>query len=214
MRSGKKAGYPSIERFVLGPLKVNTYLVYDQQGGEGFIVDPAADDLELRKRISALGIGNWSIFLTHGHADHIIGVPRLRDELSAPVMIGEEDAPMLEDPLLNLSLMLGTPLTTTPAEKFISHGQTIRMGQFTADLIGVPGHTPGGIALRFPGILISGDTLFAGSIGRSDFPGGDGYLLVKMIKERLLVHTEDRVLPGHGPETTVSAEAAQNPWLK
>lgn len=204
---------PHWERYVFGPLAVNTFLVFDPEGGDGLIVDPGENSPQLRQRLQDLGPKRWTIFLTHGHADHILGVPSLRDELPAEVWISREDAPMLADPELNLSKLLGLEVSTRPAERLLAHGEKITVGRFTGELIAVPGHTAGGLALRFPGLILAGDTLFAGSIARSDFPGGDGYQLVRMIKDRLLVFPEDLVLPGHGANTAIAEEAAHNPFL-
>ncbi|NLI75486.1 MAG: MBL fold metallo-hydrolase [Candidatus Riflebacteria bacterium] len=205
---------PTVERFVLGPLEVNTYLVYDEAGREGLLIDPADEDAGLLARIRKLGFPGWRIFLTHGHADHILGVTYFRQKLGAPVIIGREDAPMLEDSHLNLSDMLGMGFSTGPAETVVGHGDRLTVGRFAGEIIGVPGHTPGGLALHFPGVVFSGDTLFAGGIGRSDFPGGDGVQLVAMIRDRLLPLGEAEVFPGHGPASTLRREGESNPFLQ
>ena len=205
---------PTVERFVLGPLEVNTYLVYDETGREGLLIDPADEDTGLLARIRKLGFPGWRIFLTHGHADHILGVTFFRQKLGAPVIIGREDAAMLEDSHLNLSDMLGMGFSTGPAETVAGHGDRLTVGSFPAEILGIPGHTPGGLALHFPGLVFSGDTLFAGGIGRSDFPGGDGARLVAMIRERLLSLGEAEVFPGHGPSTTLRCQGATNPFLQ
>ncbi len=205
---------PTVERFVLGPLEVNTYLVYDETGREGLLIDPADEDAGLLTRIRRLGFPAWRIFLTHGHADHILGVTFFRQKLGAPVIIGREDAPMLGDSRLNLSDMLGLGFSTGAAETLAGHGDRLTVGRFTGEIIAVPGHTPGGLALHFPGQVFSGDTLFAGGIGRSDFPGGDGPRLVAMIRERLLGLGDAKVFPGHGPSTTLRTEKDTNPFLQ
>lgn len=206
--------HPKVERFVLGPLAVNTWLVYDEVAKAGLLVDPADDAPELQARIDHLALRTWAIFLTHGHGDHILGVTAFRQRLGAPVLMSREDAPMLGDPALNLSIMLGFGFSAAPPDTCLAHGDTLPLGRFKGEVIAVPGHTPGGLVLRFPGLMITGDTLFSGSIGRSDFPGGNGYQLVKMIKDRLLPHADDRVFPGHGPTTTIGAEKTGNPFLE
>ena len=120
---------------------------------------------------------------------------------------------MLTDPLMNLSQFMGAPITIPGEFKTVRHGQTLTFGTTEATVVAVPGHTPGGVALVFPGFIFSGDTLFAGSIGRSDFPRGDGKLLVNMIRERLLSLPNRVVFPGHGPETEITIENESNPFL-
>jgi glyoxylase-like metal-dependent hydrolase (beta-lactamase superfamily II) len=200
-------------RLTLGPFQVNTYLIHDPESGELLIIDPALSGREMSAAMSAVGAKSVMIFLTHGHADHILGVEALKKETGAQVVISREDAPMLADPMLNLSQFLGTPITVSSPDRLVEHGQTLRLGTHEATAIAVPGHSPGGMALAFPHMLFSGDTLFAGSIGRSDFPRGDGPLLVKMIRERLLTLTNRPVFPGHGPETDLAAELDSNPFL-
>jgi len=202
-----------IECFTLGPLDVNTYLVYDPEAGDGLIIDPAEDDPRLLKRLEELAWKTTRIFLTHGHADHIAGLEAVRSATGATVLCSQEDAPMLGDARLNLSMFLDAAFTTQPPDRIIGHGDEITLGRETATVIAVPGHTPGGMALAFRDAILTGDALFVGSIGRSDFPGGNGAQLVSAIKDRLLPLGDRLVLPGHGPATRLAHEAVNNPFL-
>ena len=202
------------ERFPLGELGTNAYLLYDAEGGPGLVVDPGDRGPAMLARIRSLKLDPLTVFLTHGHIDHIGGIDWLRQETGARVVVSPEDAGALTDPAVNLSLYMGEPLAFKAADATIVHGEEISLGRHRGKVIAVPGHTPGGLALAFPGLVISGDALFAGSIGRSDFPGGNGPLLVRMIRERLLTLGDGVVLPGHGPETTLAAEGRENPFLR
>lgn len=194
-------------------MEVNTYLVYEKNGESALLIDPADESPELLNHIRELNLNEILIFLTHGHADHILGLDFFRRKIPARVMISAEDAPMLSDPGLNLSSYLGEDFTVEPAEKIASDGQKIEIGSFSGELFKIPGHTPGGMVIVFPGMIFSGDTLFAGSVGRSDFPGGDGRALIDSIKSRILTLPDRQVFPGHGPETTISEEKQNNPFF-
>ncbi|EKD82862.1 MAG: beta-lactamase protein [uncultured bacterium] len=199
------------ERFVLGPLQVNTYLVYEPDSAQALLIDPAEESPTLLARINELGFSAVIIFLTHGHADHLAGVEYFCKKLrNAKVAISQEDAAMLGDPDLNLSSYLGEPIALKEADLILKNNDTLGpQGVIAA----VPGHTPGGLILIFPGMVFSGDTLFAGSIGRSDFPGGDGRQLIKAIKDRIFTLSDRYVFPGHGPETRIAEEKAENPFF-
>ncbi|HNW33907.1 MAG TPA: MBL fold metallo-hydrolase [Candidatus Ozemobacteraceae bacterium] len=208
-----QSGKIIIECFTLGPLDVNTYLAYDPETGDGIIIDPAENDPALLKRLEELAWKTARIFLTHGHADHIAGLEAVRSATGAAVFCSQEDAPMLGDARLNLSMFLDTAFTARPPDRIIRHGDEITLGRETGTVISLPGHTPGGVALAFRDVIFSGDALFAGSIGRSDFPGGNGAQLVSAIKDRLLPLGDRLILPGHGPATRLAHEAAHNPFL-
>lgn len=203
----------TVVRMVLGSFQVNTYLVVENEGRSAFLIDPALPDPDIIKKIKEYKVEKTTIFLTHGHADHILGVDFCRRECGAEVWCSAEDARMVVDPGLNLSALLGENFVIQKPDKTIVHEQKVCLGKHAAQVIALPGHTPGGLALCFDSLVFSGDALFAGSIGRSDFPGGDGHLLVRMIRERLLTLSDRTVFPGHGPETTIAAEKAENPFF-
>lgn len=201
------------ERFVLGPFQVNTYLLFERESKELLIIDPAISSAELFKKIKNLEPKSTIIFLTHCHADHILGLDATKAATQGKIVCSKEDSVMLGNPLLNLSQFFGTPMTVGPQDEFVEHEQEIPLGKYKGKVLSIPGHSPGGIILDFPEMVFTGDTLFAGGIGRSDFPGGDGRQLVKMIRERILTMPDKIVFPGHGPESDIATEKAENPFV-
>ncbi|HDQ92590.1 MAG TPA: MBL fold metallo-hydrolase [Synergistetes bacterium] len=205
-----------IERFALGALWTNAYLIYDS-GSNGFFVDPGGDPEEAMGLIEDRGIMLKYVLLTHGHADHIAGLEKIRAEATSGVLIHEDDASMLESPESNLSAFVGEKLSLLPAERLFRDGDTFRVGDLSISVIHTPGHTRGSSCFLVEesggkGVLLSGDTLFAGSVGRTDLPGGDRDILERSLSRLSALPDEMKVFPGHGPATTIGAERAGNPF--
>lgn len=203
-------------RIPVGMMDSNCYLVGCEETKEGAVIDPGADPKKILKKIDELGLKIKYIILTHGHVDHVGGLAAVQEATNAKVLIHSEDASMLTDSRRNLSLYVGPGLTFKKADQLLEDGDKIKVGNITLDVIHTPGHTRGGISLKCdPDILVTGDTLFAGSVGRSDFPGGSHSQLITSIKSRLLgFPPETRVFPGHGPESTIAQEKRYNPFLR
>jgi glyoxylase-like metal-dependent hydrolase (beta-lactamase superfamily II) len=156
-----------------------------------------------------------AIINTHGHADHIMANSKIREATKAPLYIHAADAPMLLSARLNLSQFLGADYTCQQADKLLADGDSIKVGEFQLKAAHTPGHTPGGISLITDGAVFSGDTLFAESVGRTDFPGGSQSQIVESIKSKLIVLDDAvKVLPGHGPATTIGWERSHNPFIQ
>lgn len=202
----------------LGDFMTNCYTLYHQETREAVIIDPASNGAFLYKQLTDQRLTCVGILLTHGHMDHIAGIPELQDKLGQPVPVyaAETEKGILEDPMQNLSTMLaGKPAVLTP-DILLKDGQELKLLGTTMHCILVPGHTQGGMCYYLPEnhILISGDTLFSGSIGRSDFPTGDGRLLVQSIQDKLLsLPEETTVYPGHNQKTTIGREKKYNPFF-
>jgi hydroxyacylglutathione hydrolase len=203
----------SITRFITGPIETNTYLV-SNDGKRCVIVDPASGCDELLRKIVVEKLIAEAIVLTHSHFDHITGIPELTDALGdLPVYVHASEARFLADAELNGSLWFGERFTFAGRTKELDEGKQ-QIGSFVFDVLWVPGHTPGGCALCIGNNCLCGDALFAGSIGRSDLPGGDGPLLIASIKKKLCALPDATVVwPGHGGRTTIGREKKSNPFL-
>ena len=205
----------SIKSVVVGPVDVNCYVLKDKATGKGAVIDPGGHVERIMSLINDMKADIAEIIITHGHFDHIGALDELRNAVGCGASIHELDAEMLLKSRENLSIFMGTDAIFRPAERLLKDGDVIRFGESFLKVIHTPGHTAGGICL-YDGdkVLFSGDTLFAGSVGRSDFPGGDHYQLIESVVKALAeVKDETVVYPGHGPETGMGYERKTNPFL-
>ncbi len=205
-----------IETFVLGPVMTNAYLIYDEEKKKGIAVDPGMGPEPLLNRIRELNLNIEAILLTHAHFDHIGGLEELRQLTGAPVYIHQEESDWLTDPQKNGSGMWPglPPIACRPAENGLTGGETLSLLGKTFKVLHTPGHSPGSVTYVCGKVVFSGDVLFKDSIGRTDLPGGDHATLMDSIHRHLMEMPEEtRVLPGHGPETTIGREQDYNPFL-
>ncbi len=202
---------------VLGPVATNCYTVHHVQTKDAVIIDPAESGEHIVKMIEEQGLILRAILLTHGHFDHCMAVPRLKKEYpEVPVIIGEKDASFLESPELNLAEPFIGSDFSIKADRTVKDGEVLEFLGTKIECIEVSGHTPGGICYYFPEehLLFDGDTLFRGSIGRSDFPGGNSGELLRGIEKKLLTLPEETlVFPGHDDPTTIQREIADNMYF-
>jgi hydroxyacylglutathione hydrolase len=190
----------------------NTYLVWDETSKDALIIDPADKSELLLQEIKGLNLKY--IVNTHGHGDHIGGNKFFKENTQAQLAIHEQDAPMLVDPRQNLSTHWGAQLISLSADIKLKEGDSLQLGEKKVTVIHTPGHSKGGICLLVEDLLFCGDTLFTGSIGRTDLPGGDYATLINAIKSKLLIlDGKTKVFPGHGPDTTIEAEKVGNHFV-
>lgn len=204
----------SFLRLVLGDLGTNCYIIGDPDSKEAFVIDPD-DGPAVVDTLKERGLTCIGILLTHGHSDHIHGVQTLMDTYGAPVYIHERDLPCLYDPQVNLSALHGRSVTITGGTiKTVKDGQHIGSGKMDFQVLETPGHTVGGVCYYMSPAVFVGDTLFRGSVGRTDFPGGDFEALVQSIRTKLFTLPDQTMAyPGHGPETQIAFEKENNPYL-
>ncbi|MCE5196404.1 MAG: MBL fold metallo-hydrolase [Negativicutes bacterium] len=204
----------NIKRFRVGSLASNAYLVSNQQR-QAFLVDAGGGAQEILAEISANRLSLLYLINTHGHYDHIADDAVIVAATGARLLIHQQDLPALQDAKLNLAGLLASQFTPVPNGEALMGGERIPFGETEIQVLHTPGHTPGGICLLLGEDVFSGDTLFAGSIGRSDLSGGDRaalmaslQYLLRLLPDQVVVH------PGHNRETTIGEEKATNPWLK
>jgi len=202
------------EGLSVGPMDNNCYIIGCEETREAAVIDPGAEGGRILHKLEDLKLKCSYIILTHGHADHLGALGQVLDATGAQVMIHGGDADMLISPGRNLSMFTGMSLKFKAADRLLKDGDTVLVGKIELKIFHTPGHTQGGISILAGGKLITGDTLFAGSVGRSDFPGGNHDQLIKSIKEKIMVFPpETPVYPGHGPSSTVGEEGRHNPFL-
>lgn len=197
---------------VLGAVQTNCYFLYYEGESEVLCIDPADQGEEIHRKLAEQGFHVQAILLTHGHFDHIWGVEQLVKESGAKVYALEEERDICESADLNLSAQMRRPFDVKP-DIDCKDGEVLTIGKFNCKVIGTPGHTKGSCCFYFEedGILVSGDTLFQESVGRSDFPTGNMATLVRSIKSKLFVLPEEVVVyPGHGDHTTIGHEKVHN----
>lgn len=199
-----------LERVVVGHNQANCYVLGNDATLEAILIDPGADYRKIKRVLDNFKLNARYIINTHGHADHI----GANGEFSAPVLIHKDDAAFLQDPDMNLSSWFGFSVSFSPAERLLEDGETLKLIGFTLDIIHTPGHTPGGICIKLGGALFTGDTLFAGSVGRTDFPYSSEEKLLRSVRAKILPLGDAVIIyPGHGESSTIGTERKTNPFL-
>lgn len=205
-----------IETIIVGPLDVNCYIVWKKGAKEAFVIDPGGDAAEIKSALDERGLRARYIINTHGHFDHVGADAALKADSGASVAIHPMDADLLKD-AHDLAAFFGqkTP-RQAPPDMYLEDGMTLEAGGLELRVIHTPGHSRGGVCLYIEkdGLLFTGDTLFAGSVGRTDFEGGSMEALMASIKKKLLPLGDSvRILPGHGVQSTIKDEKRENPFI-
>ncbi|HWJ02604.1 MAG TPA: MBL fold metallo-hydrolase [Verrucomicrobiae bacterium] len=203
-----------VKSLAVGEIGANCFILMEEGSGAAVIIDPGAEAQRIMAELNSLKAKLQYIIISHGHLDHISAVDEIRQATGAKVLIHRLDADCLTDPKKNLSAFFGLPVEAKEADQLLEDGQIIKFGSHELKILHTPGHTVGGICISSEAGLFSGDTLFAGSVGRTDFPGGSMEVLINSIREKLLVlDPSTMVYPGHGLATTIGDEKLNNPFL-
>ncbi len=206
-----------LETFPVGPLQCNCTILGDEKAGEAIVIDPGDEIGRIHSRLTELGLTLKQILITHAHIDHVGGALKLKKLTGAPIFLNENDLPLLKMMQMQAG-WLGVPTPeTAPPDETLADDLFVGLPSYPATVLHTPGHTQGSVCLHFAPLkmLIAGDTLFAGSIGRTDLPGGNSGQIIESIRSRLLaLPDETKVLPGHGLATTIGQERNGNPFLR
>jgi hydroxyacylglutathione hydrolase len=206
-----------LETFPVGPLQCNCTIVGDETTREAMVIDPGDNIGEILARLAKHGLSAKQIVVTHGHIDHVGGAVLLKKATGAFIMLNENDLPLLKMMDVQAGWLGIAPPEVAPPDANAEDGMVVGIANHSAQVVFTPGHTQGSICLHFApeSLLIAGDTLFAGSIGRTDLPGGDPRKIIRSIRDRLLcLPDETIVIPGHGGRTSIGEERESNPFLQ
>lgn len=203
-----------LARLVVGPLQVNCYIVFDEKTKDAIVIDPGDDAQDILHLVNDKRLKVKYVINTHAHFDHVGANKLLKEATGAELLIHEGDSKLL-GATANQARMFGMTAPSSPgADRFVKHGDVIQAGDIALKVLHTPGHSAGGISLAGDGVVFTGDSLFAGSIGRTDLMGGDLTTLITSIKEHLMTLPDDTVvLSGHGPQSTIGEERRENPFL-
>lgn len=203
-----------IEKMSLGIYGANCYIVAPKENCQAIVVDPGGDALEIVNKLEELNLTLKYIVLTHGHGDHIGGLKVLKEKTNAKVLIHKNDEVMLLDADINLSSKMSMENVEVSPDELLKDGDKLNIDDLIIEIIHTPGHTQGSICLKFENHIITGDTLFAGSIGRTDLYGGSFEDILESIKNKLMIYDDEiLVLPGHGPFSKIGLERSKNPFI-
>lgn len=202
-----------LEVFPLGAFQANCYIVSDRDSKEGVLIDIGANPEIVLKRCEELGIKLKYILLTHGHGDHIAGVKEVKDKTGAKVLLNKNDEYLVRGSNSELSRLFAS-IKPFEIDTYVSEGDIFNIGEMVIEVIETPGHTPGGVCYKIGDVIFTGDTIFNGSIGRTDFPFASHEELILSIKNKIMKFSDEtKLYPGHGPYTTVGYERKYNPFL-
>lgn len=201
-------------RLVVGPLQVNCFIVADEKTKDAVVIDPGDDARDILRIIRERDLKVRYIVNTHGHFDHVGANRAVKEATGAEILIHEGDVPVLASAGKQAAAFGMNPVSAPPADRYIKHGDVISAGEIALKVLHTPGHSPGGVCLQEHGVVFTGDALFAGSIGRTDLPGGNLMTLLRAIKTNLMTLPDDtKVFSGHGPASTIGEERQENPFL-
>jgi len=203
-----------VKKIITGVMEVNCYIVYNSQSLKCLIVDPGEDGQKVISAVNELKLTPELLINTHGHYDHIFSDDEIREKYNIPLAIGKEDADIISDPFRNGSMIFSNPVSVKPAEILLDDGAEFQCSFTKFKVLRAPGHSPGGVYLLFNEFIITGDTLFAGTVGRTDFPGGSYAELLESLETIKKLDPKLIIYPGHGPQTTIANELRHNHYLK
>lgn len=203
-----------IERVVVGPLMSNVYLVFDNVRREGVLIDAGDEPEKIIEVVEKNKVEVKAVYATHGHFDHVLAVRKIKDYSGCRFYIHKEDLPILRRSAENCKRLLGRDCFNPPdPDGYIEDKDEITIGEYEIRVMHTPGHTPGSLSYILKDAVFTGDTLFAGAVGRHDFPGGNLEQLLNSLNKLLRLPDNFAVYPGHGPSTTIGVEKVYNPFV-
>ncbi|MEZ5359583.1 MAG: MBL fold metallo-hydrolase [Candidatus Zixiibacteriota bacterium] len=204
-----------ISTVVVSMFETNCYLACDEFTGKCAIIDPGDEPEKIFSEIEQLNVTPEVVLLTHGHGDHIGAVVEMIHRYKIPLFAGDGEETLLSSPERNMSAAVGLPIICPPPKMYLKESDKVKVGNISFSVISTPGHSPGGVCYLHENILFCGDTLFYGSVGRTDFPGCSHEQLISSIANKLMnLPDSTKCYPGHGPATTIGYEKKHNPFLQ